>query len=474
VAGGRGDGRGGVGGAECGLRDAEGPPSRDCWDRRGGGAASSQGEDGSGPVPIAGGVGVQEIPGVRFHAVTHSLGGLVARHLPLELGVKFHRICMMCPPSQGSTLARVLKSSPLGPVVSKLYGPVIEDLSRGDGAAMVDSADGQLPWPVPDADMALVMGTRSISLKHPVSWLAKLLQALPGPSDGTVMLDEMHVGPAVGSYAGLAVYGNPEYRGPRGAEACALAVHESHMFIMYNPAAKDACARFVMTGTLRGVKGSVIIPATVQRDVLVAGAEALRRGRVVAVPTDTLYGVACDASSGAAVERICNVKGRNMEKAPLAVCVAAVDQVSSCGDTSHLPKGMLDLLLPGAVTVILPRKSHDDAISPELNKGLPSVGVRVPDSPFIRALCKAHGGPLALTSANLSGEMSPLDISDFEAIWERIAVIYDGGKIPSGRTGSTIVDLSKGVGTFTIIRKGEVESLVRGVMKRFRFVETTP
>lgn len=88
-----------------------------------------------------------------------------------------------------------------------------------------------------------------------------------------------------------------------------------------------------------------------------------------------------------------------------------------------------------------------------LNPGLNSIGVRVPDSNFIRLIARGSGSALALTSANLSGKPSSVDIKDFENLWEHCAYVYDGGVLPSGRAGSTVVDLTS-IGKFKILRPG--------------------
>lgn len=88
-----------------------------------------------------------------------------------------------------------------------------------------------------------------------------------------------------------------------------------------------------------------------------------------------------------------------------------------------------------------------------MNPGLESIGVRVPDSNFIRAIARGSEGALALTSANLSGKPSSVCIKDFENLWEHCAYVFDGGVLPSGRAGSTIVDLTR-LGKYKILRPG--------------------
>lgn len=88
-----------------------------------------------------------------------------------------------------------------------------------------------------------------------------------------------------------------------------------------------------------------------------------------------------------------------------------------------------------------------------LNPGLDSIGVRVPDYDFIRAIARGSGSALALTSANLSGKPSSVTIKDFEDLWQYCPYVYDGGLLPCGRAGSTVVDLTN-PRTYKILRPG--------------------
>ena len=92
-------------------------------------------------------------------------------------------------------------------------------------------------------------------------------------------------------------------------------------------------------------------------------------------------------------------------------------------------------------------------IEKSLNPGLDSIGVRVPDYNFIRAVARGLGRAIALTSANFSGQPSSTCIKDFQNLCQHCAYVYDGGVLPSGRAGSTIVDLRKD-GKYRIVRPG--------------------
>ncbi|GJU63882.1 YrdC domain-containing protein, mitochondrial isoform X1 [Tanacetum coccineum] len=196
--------------------------------------------------------------------------------------------------------------------------------------------------------------------------------------------------------------------------------------------------------------------------------EAIKDGKVIAVPTDTLYGFACDACSVGAVNRIYEIKGRKLTS-PLAICVGDVSDIGRFVVTDHLPLGLLECLLPGPVTVVLTR-GESSIIEKSVNAGLDSVGVRVPDSDFIRKIARGSGSALALTSANLSGQPSSVDINDFKNLWEHCAFVYDGGILPAGRAGSTIVDLTV-LGKYKILRPGSAKEETISILERHSLQE---
>uniref|UniRef100_A0A1D1Y3Z1 Threonylcarbamoyl-AMP synthase n=1 Tax=Anthurium amnicola TaxID=1678845 RepID=A0A1D1Y3Z1_9ARAE len=210
------------------------------------------------------------------------------------------------------------------------------------------------------------------------------------------------------------------------------------------------------------IKGSVVLPA-LQLNVKEA-IHAIKSGKVIALPTDTLYGFACDACSVDAIKTIYEIKGRQETK-PLAICVADVPEISRFARTEHLPHGLLDNLLPGPVTVVL-RRGDSSILGKSLNPSIDSIGVRVPDSEFIQTVARGSGSALALTSANLSGQPSSISIQDFENLWQHCALIFDGGLLPSGRAGSTVVDLTT-PGKYTIIRDGSVRKETTEILESF-------
>ncbi|XP_028131450.1 threonylcarbamoyl-AMP synthase [Diabrotica virgifera virgifera] len=206
---------------------------------------------------------------------------------------------------------------------------------------------------------------------------------------------------------------------------------------------------------------SLHIPVT-SKSATAMAIQYLKNGYVIAVPTDTVYGIACDATNKSAIGNMYDIKCRNENK-PLALCLSQVSDVKKIGYVSHLPQKLLDSLLPGPITIILPcvDKTLDHSLSIE-----GKVGVRIPDCSFIRSLSSGLGKPLALTSANLSNEKNAIEIDDFKNIWQKLPVIFDGGKLKEDNNASTVVDLSE-PGIFNIVRKGvSCESIV-DVLTRF-------
>lgn len=195
-------------------------------------------------------------------------------------------------------------------------------------------------------------------------------------------------------------------------------------------------------------------------DQVSSAANILHKGGVIALPTDTIYGIAAKVDNSKALDRIFKIKRRDLTK-PLAICLASIEEIENVAETESLRPLTLSSLLPGPVTLLLKRTTK---LNPELNPGLETVGVRIPDHNFTLAVCRLTG-PLALTSANRSGDSNPLQVSEFEELWPELDCIYDCGlsrnhldvelmdEDDRRRIGSTVIDLSKDDKYF-IIREG--------------------
>lgn len=183
-------------------------------------------------------------------------------------------------------------------------------------------------------------------------------------------------------------------------------------------------------------------------------AECLAAGQVIAVPTDTIYGLACSANCPEAIKKLYKIKGRDSAK-PVAICVSYIKDVRKWGQADHLTDKLLNTLLPGPVTVVLEKTELLN--NPFLNPKTTKIGIRIPDHEFINKVTQIFDMPLALTSANFSNEPSTLCIKEFESLYSYLGAVFDGGVLNKGldsnRTGSTVVDLSN-YGYYKIIRKG--------------------
>ncbi|XP_026333820.1 yrdC domain-containing protein, mitochondrial [Hyposmocoma kahamanoa] len=191
-------------------------------------------------------------------------------------------------------------------------------------------------------------------------------------------------------------------------------------------------------------------------------AEFLGSGQVIAVPTDTIYGLACSANCPEAIKKLYAIKGRDSAK-PVAICVTYINDVRKWGEAEHLNDSLLSGLLPGPVTVVLERTKYLD--NPMLNPMTTKIGIRIPKHSFMNQVTKIFDMPVALTSANFSNEPSTLSITEFQHLFGQLGAVFDGGLLSHGldenRTGSTVIDLSK-QGHYKVIRRGiSYENIVR-------------
>jgi L-threonylcarbamoyladenylate synthase len=185
------------------------------------------------------------------------------------------------------------------------------------------------------------------------------------------------------------------------------------------------------------VRRIVVDEAAIDELLLDEAVAAIWRGAVVAMPTDTLYGLAVDPFRAEAIERVFAVKGRGAERA-LPLVAADIEQVETrIGPLPPLAERLARRFWPGPLTLLLPAPP---TLPPGLTAGTFRVGVRVPAHAVTRALCRACAGPLTATSANLSGGLPSADPDEVaRVLGERIDVLVDAGMAPGGAP-STIVD----------------------------------
>ncbi len=166
-------------------------------------------------------------------------------------------------------------------------------------------------------------------------------------------------------------------------------------------------------------------------------AELLARGDLVAMPTETVYGLAGDARNPQAVARIFAAKGRPAHN-PLIVHLARMEEAEDLVDLPAAARTLAAHFWPGPLTLVAPLRP-DHRLAPAVTAGLPTVALRLPAHPLARQLLEAFGGPLAAPSANPSGRISPTTADHVIAgLGGRIAAVLDGGACHVGLE-STII-----------------------------------
>ena len=177
-----------------------------------------------------------------------------------------------------------------------------------------------------------------------------------------------------------------------------------------------------------------IIP-TSSPNALSTALKYLQEGELIAFPTDTVYGIGTLAFNAAGAKKIYATKKRPPDKA-LPILLADIEDFEKVAvNIPEMARKLAETFLPGALTIILPK--HPDI--PDAVSSLETVGVRIPDHNFTRALLRA-AGPMAVTSANISGENSPISAEEVYAqLAGRLPLILDGG-VAEGGVPSTVVD----------------------------------
>ena len=188
------------------------------------------------------------------------------------------------------------------------------------------------------------------------------------------------------------------------------------------------------------------------QQAIVAAVGALSGGEVVALPTDTVYGLAVDPFRAGATDRLFAAK-RRPTSVELPVLVdgldTAIDLVSAMSPAAHR---LVDAYWPGALTVVVDRGTGSSA-GLDLGGDGATIGLRSPAHPVALALCRAVG-PLATSSANLHGEPTPSSATELAALFDGVvALVLDGG--PAVGAPSTVVRCSAD-GDVTLLREGRI------------------
>lgn len=223
-----------------------------------------------------------------------------------------------------------------------------------------------------------------------------------------------------------------------------------------------------------------------------AAVQALEAGKLVAVPTETVYGLAC-ALTEEALDRLTLAKGRP-EGRPITLLVDSIEQVRALADPPAAAELLAARFWPGPLTLVLSLRRAADLPGPVLGSGpdgRPTAGFRLPDHPVPRALA-ARLGPLPLTSANRSGEPDALDAAAAgAALADTVSLVLDGGPA-SGGVPSTVVQIDR-QGELLVLREGAIavddlldvegvatvavqprKPFLRDVLERFPVIEADP
>jgi L-threonylcarbamoyladenylate synthase len=188
-------------------------------------------------------------------------------------------------------------------------------------------------------------------------------------------------------------------------------------------------------------------------EAIAEAARLVLAGQPVAVPTETVYGLAADATNAEAVARIYAAKGRPAFN-PLIVHVPDLETAKRFGRFNDQARALAEKHWPGPLTLVVPLR-EDSSIASIVTAGLSTIALRVPSHPVMQALLKACGRPLAAPSANASGLISPTRASHVLAsLGGRIPLVIDGGATQRGIE-STIIAAADG--SLRLLRRGPIE-----------------
>ena len=205
-----------------------------------------------------------------------------------------------------------------------------------------------------------------------------------------------------------------------------------------------------------------ILPANDSK-TLIHAVDILARHGVVAFPTDTVYGLAARVFDTFSVDRLYSIKGREHTKA-IAVLLSNVKQITQvAAKLTPEVKTIAEAFWPGPLTLIVPK--HPNV--PDIVSRFPTIGIRIPDHPVARQLIDL-AGPLAVTSANLSGAENTVTAQEVAVQLEgRINLVVDGGQTPGG-VPSTVLDCASE--KIKIVREGPITmKMINKILKNAGF-----
>jgi L-threonylcarbamoyladenylate synthase len=181
---------------------------------------------------------------------------------------------------------------------------------------------------------------------------------------------------------------------------------------------------------------------------MMKAADVIRRGGLVAFPTETVYGLGANALDKNAVKRVFNAKERPMDN-PLIVHISNMEMAREIAQMNDVAEKLAEKFFPGPLTLVIPKKK---VIPPEVTAGLRTVAIRMPSHPIALKLIELAKVPIAAPSANLAGKPSPTKAEHvIEDLYDRVDLIIDGGETDIG-VESTVVDAT--VHPIEVLRPG--------------------
>lgn len=192
-----------------------------------------------------------------------------------------------------------------------------------------------------------------------------------------------------------------------------------------------------------------------------AAAQALRDGRLVAFPTETVYGLGADATNGEAVARVYAAKGRPSFN-PLIAHVPDAEAAFALGDFSPEARALAKAFWPGPLSLVVPRAA-DCPVALLASSGLDSIAIRVPAHPIAQELLRATGRPVVAPSANPSGKISPTTAEHVRRhLKDKVALVLDGGRCKVGVESTVVSFLDDGPKLLRHggIPRGEIEAVL--------------
>ncbi|MBI5894125.1 MAG: threonylcarbamoyl-AMP synthase [Deltaproteobacteria bacterium] len=186
-------------------------------------------------------------------------------------------------------------------------------------------------------------------------------------------------------------------------------------------------------------------------DNLKKASAVLKKGGIIAYPTETFYGLGVDPFNEDALKKLFELKGRGFDK-PVSILVKDENALASIvEEIPSVAKRLFKRFWPGPLTIVFKAKKN---ISDILTASTGNIGVRVSSSPVAKKLLDIIDAPITATSANPSGEKSPVTPQEVERYFgDKLDMIIDGGEL-EGKLGSTIVDVTEG--SIKILRQGEI------------------